>query len=198
MFELIWYHQQTLPSVTVKSLRFSKNLYVCPHGPWPTHLCQYVKTKIMYVCLWTWKRESMYLPKKISILNANMKCIFEYSCICKYEYFNICTLYACIGFFAKGSCEKKHYHQRLLKWWLPWKTLIKDCWSGGCLQRLSWKTVIKDCPSKQRRLLKESRDQRLPKWWLSSKTDPRKDWWKIGGKRFCKSKTAEVVAVLQD
>ena len=142
--------------------------------------------------------------KKISILNVNMKCIFEYSCICKYEYFNTRTLYACIGFFAKGSCEKKHYHQRLLKWWLPWKTLIKDCWSGGCLQRLSWKTVIKDCPSNgclqrlQRRLLKESSDQRLPKCWLSSKTDPRKDWWKIGGKRFCKSKTAEVVAVLQD
>ena len=64
MFELIWYHQQTLPSMTVKSLRFSKNLYVCPHGPWPTHLCRYVKTKIMYLCLWTWKRESMYLPKK--------------------------------------------------------------------------------------------------------------------------------------
>ena len=36
MFELIWHHQQTLPSVTLKSLRFSKNPYVGPHGPWPT------------------------------------------------------------------------------------------------------------------------------------------------------------------
>ena len=149
MFELIWYHQQTLPSVTVKSLRFSKNLYVRPHGPWPTHLCRHVKTKEMYVCE-NGNAKACTCAKNVSILNVNMICMFEYSCICKYEYFNIWTLYACK--YVSGSCEgflrEKHYHQRLLKWWLPWKTLIKDCRTDGCLQRLSSrKTVIKDCCS---------------------------------------------------
>ena len=61
MFELIWHHQQTLPSVTLKSLRFFKIQYVGLHDPWLTHLCLYAKTKI--VCMRTWKRESMYLRK---------------------------------------------------------------------------------------------------------------------------------------
>ena len=84
---------------------------------------------------------------------------------------------------AQSSAEVmavlKDCHQRLpkvlLKWWLSWKIVIKDCpkfcWSDGCIERLSSKTaqssaelmaVFKDC------------HQRLPKvllkWWLSSKT----------------------------
>ena len=52
MFELIWHHQQTLPSVTLKSLRFSKNPYVGPH--W--FLANTVKTKkCMYVNMETRK-----------------------------------------------------------------------------------------------------------------------------------------------
>ena len=56
MFELIWYHQQTFPSATLKSLRFSKNWYVGPHGPWPTRICLYVKIETcMYVNMETRK-----------------------------------------------------------------------------------------------------------------------------------------------
>ena len=79
--------------------------------------------------------------KKFSILNVNMKYNFEYSCICKYEYFNICIYTVCMyRVLAKGSCEKtlssktaevmaalKDSHQRLLKWWLSAKAVLKDC-----------------------------------------------------------------------
>ena len=131
-------------------------------------------------------------------------------------FFNICTLYACIGFLRRVLARKtlssktaevmaalKDSHQKLPNWWLSAKAVFKK----HCHQRLlQWrlssknvsktvevmavlkKTVIKDCSSNgclerlQRRLLKESSDQRLPKWWLSSTTP---------------KKTAEVMAVLK-
>ena len=62
----------------------------------------------------------------------------------------------------EGFFWEKRYHQRLPKWWLSLKIVIKDCRSDGCLERLSSKTtsvmaVCKNC------------HQRLPKWWLSVK-----------------------------
>ena len=119
---------------------------------------------------------------------------------------------------AQSSAEVmavlKDCHQRLpevlLKWWLSWKTVLKDCpkfcWSDGCLERLSSKTarssaevmaVLKDCA------------QRLPKvllkWWLSWKTvikDCPKFCWSDGCLERLSSKTArssaEVMAVLKD
>ena len=84
----------------------------------------------------------------------------------------------------------KDCHQRLPKWWLSLKIVIKDCRSDGCLERLSSKTaevitVLKDC------------HQRLPKWWLSVKIvikDCRSD----GSLERLSSKTTEVMAVCKD
>ena len=103
-----------------------------------------------------------------------------------------------VDFFPESDREgffwEKHYHQRLPKWSLSWKTVIKDCRSDHCLERLSPKTtevmaVCKDC---HRRL-----EKRLLKWCLSWKTvikDCRSD--------HClerlPSKTTEVMAVCKD
>ena len=101
---------------------------------------------------------------------------------------------------AKGSFKKsaviKHCYQTLpkvlLKWWLSWKIVIKDCpkfcWRDGC---------FKDC------------HQRLPKvllkWWLSLKIvikDCPKFCWSDGCLERLSSKTAqssaEVMAVFKD
>ena len=112
----------------------------------------------------------------------------------------------------------KNCHQRLPKWWLSWKTVIKDCGSDGCLdvikdcrsdgclERLSSKTtevmgVCKDCHRRlEKRLLKDCHrrlEKRLLKWCLSWKSvikDCRSD--------HClerlSSKTTEVMAVCKD
>ena len=92
----------------------------------------------------------------------------------------------------------KDCHQRLPKWWLSWKTVIKDYRSDGCLSRLSSKTrekiaevmsVLKDC------------HQRLPKWWLSWKTvikDYRSDGCLSRLSSKTREKIAEVMSVLKD
>ena len=94
----------------------------------------------------------------------------------------------------EGFLWEKHYHQRLPKWSLSWKTVIKDYRSHPCLERLSSKTtsvmaVCKDC---HRRL-----EKRLLKWCLSWKTvikDCRSD----PCLERLSSKTSEVIAVLKD
>ena len=73
-----------------------------PRGPWPTHLCLYVKTNnACILCMETRK----HVP-------AEMLWLFIYKCkyvclnlyICKYEYVNICPLYTCINMY-RWSCS---------------------------------------------------------------------------------------------
>ena len=77
---------------------------------------------------------------------------------------------------AEVMAVLKDCHQRLPKWWLSLKIVIKDCRSDGCLAKLSSKTakvmaVCKKLSSKTAEVMAVLKDchQRLPKWWLSVK-----------------------------